>query len=202
MKWDLNAAYKILNKDPDLKIIIKETGKLENTVQKDLFSSLLKAIVSQQLSSKAADTIWRRFSLLFEPHIPTAETILTMDTELMRNAGLSYQKAGYLKNIATFSLEQTLDYRKLYRKSDEELIVYLSSIKGVGRWTAEMILMFNLNRPDILPVDDIGIQQAMKALYGLKEEGKELKLKMIEVSNAWRPYRSLASRHLWKWKDF
>lgn len=202
MNWELSTAYKVLNKDPHLKIIIKETGKLDHTGHKDLFTSLLRAIVSQQLSTKAADTIWSRFILLFDQQQPVADSILHLDIELMRSAGLSYQKAGYLKNIATFSQEQTLDYRKLYRKSDEELILYLSSIKGVGRWTAEMILLFNLNRPDIFPVDDLGIQQAMKALYHMKEEGKEFKQKMIEISNMWKPYRSLASRHLWRWKDF
>lgn len=201
MNWDIEAAYKVLKKDPQLKIIIKETGKLNQTHHKDLFTSLLRAIVSQQLSTKAADTIWGRFTLLFEEKKPTATSILSMETERMRNAGLSYQKAGYLKNIASFSLEKSLDYRKLYRKSDEELITYLSSIKGVGRWTAEMILMFNLNRPDILPLDDLGIQQAMKALYGLKQDGKLLKEKMLQIASEWQPYRSLASRHLWLWKD-
>lgn len=201
MTWDIKSAYKVLNKDLTLKSIIKETGRLEQTVHKDLFTSLLRAIVGQQLSTKAADTIWGRFILLFNEKKPLAHDILAIDNERLRAAGLSYQKAGYLKNIADFSIENTLDYRRLYRKSDEDLIAYLSSIKGVGRWTAEMLLMFNLNRPDILPVDDLGIQQAMIKLYGIRSKGKLLKEEMKEISLPWQPYRSLASRHLWKWKD-
>ncbi len=201
MAWEIKDAYRVLNKDPQLKTIIKKTGKLEQIIHKDLFTSLLQAIVSQQLSTKAANTIWSRFILTFDDKTPTAQKILATEVEVFRAAGLSYQKAGYLKNIAQFSIEQTLDYKKLYRKSDEALISYLSSIKGVGRWTAEMILIFNLNRPDVLPVDDLGIQQAMASLYGLKSTGKALKAEMAERSLTWQPYRSLASRHLWKWKD-
>ncbi|MFN0189725.1 MAG: DNA-3-methyladenine glycosylase family protein [Bacteroidia bacterium] len=201
MKWDIEVAYKHLRKDPKLKEIIKQTGKLEPSHQKDLFTSLLSAIVSQQLSTKAAATIWNRFIQLFPEEQPTENAILKMDIEQLRAVGLSYQKGGYLKNIASFSLENTLEYKRLYRKSDDDLIDYLSSIKGVGRWTAEMILMFNLNRPDVLPVDDLGIQQAMTKLYDIPLKGKEMKAEMIRISLAWQPYRSLASRHLWKWKD-
>lgn len=201
MKWDIDAAYKHLRKDPKLKEIIKQTGKLEAAHQKDLFTSLLSAIVSQQLSTKAAATIWDRFVKLFPDEQPTEMAIIKMDIEQLRAVGLSYQKGGYLKNIANFSLENTLEYKRLYRKSDDDLIVYLSSIKGVGRWTAEMILMFNLNRPDVLPIDDLGIQQAMTKLYEIPYKGKELKAEMIRLSLKWQPYRSLASRHLWRWKD-
>lgn len=201
MKWDIEVAYKHLRKDPKLKAIIKQTGKLEPAHQKDLFTSLLGAIVSQQLSTKAAATIWDRFIQLFPEEQPTEMAIIKMDIEQLRAVGLSYQKGGYLKNIANFSLEKTLEYKKLYRKSDDDLIDYLSSIKGVGRWTAEMILMFNLNRPDVLPVDDLGIQQAMTKLYDIPFKGKEMKAEMIRISLAWQPYRSLASRHLWRWKD-
>ena len=167
MKWDIEVAYKHIRKDPKLKEIIKQTVKLAPSNQKDLFTSLLSAIVSQQLSTKAAATIWNRFIKLFPEEQPTENAILKMDIEQLRAVGLSYQKGGYLKNIASFSLEKTLEYKRLYRKSDDDLIDYLSSIKGVGRWTAEMILMFNLNRPDVLPVDDLGIQQAMTKLYDI-----------------------------------
>ncbi|MBL7923454.1 MAG: DNA-3-methyladenine glycosylase 2 family protein [Bacteroidia bacterium] len=201
MNPDIQKAYRHLYKDPVMKTIIRQSGKLEPAPHKDLFSALLLAIVSQQLSVKAADTIWNRFILLFPGKKPDADSLLNMDVELIRAAGLSYQKAGYLKNIAAFSKEKTLEYRRLYRKSDEDLIEYLSSIKGVGRWTAEMILLFNLNRPDIFPLDDIGIQQAMVSLYNIKLKGKPLKEEMLRLSFAWQPYRSLASRHLWRWKD-
>jgi DNA-3-methyladenine glycosylase II len=201
MNWTMTEAYKALKSDPVMKEVIRFTGKLEEVGHKDLFTSLLRSIVGQQLSGKAADTIWSRFIALFPRKKPTADALLAIDIELLRGAGLSYQKAGYLKNIALFSKEQTLDYRKLHMKSDEELISYLTSIKGVGKWTVEMILIFTLNRPDVFPLDDLGIQQAMGKLFKIKKTGKELKKEMIKRSMVWSPYRSLATRHLWNWKD-
>lgn len=196
-----DAAYRHLRKDPHMKEIIRHTGRLPMTGHKDLFTALLRSIVSQQLSGKAADTIWGRFIDLFPDQKPDAGTLLKTDPEILRRSGLSYQKAGYLQNIARFSIEQTLEYRKLYRKSDEELIIYLSTIKGVGRWTAEMVLIFTLNRPDIFPLDDLGIQQAMMMKFNIRKTGKELKEEMSKIAEKWSPYRSLATRHLWKWKD-
>jgi len=115
---------------------------------------------------------------------------------------LSFQKAGYLKNIARFSLEETLDYHQLKTKSDDELIDYLVQIKGVGRWTVEMILMFNLNRHDVFPKDDLGIQNGMIALYKLKPENKrELFSQMEAVAENWKPYRTLACMYIWRFKD-
>jgi DNA-3-methyladenine glycosylase II len=197
----MTEAYKALKSDPVMKEVIRFTGKLEEVGHKDLFTSLLRSIVGQQLSGKAADTIWSRFIALFPRKKPTADALLAIDIELLRGAGLSYQKAGYLKNIALFSKEQTLDYRKLHTKTDEELIDYLTSIKGVGKWTVEMILIFTLNRQDVFPLDDLGIQQAMAKLFNLRKTGKELKKEMLKRSTVWAPYRSLATRHLWNWKD-
>ena len=201
MMWTMTEAYKALKSDPVMKEVIRFTGRLEEVGHKDLFTSLLRSIVGQQLSGKAADTIWSRFIALFPRKKPTADALLAIDIELLRGAGLSYQKAGYLKNIALFSKEQTLDYRKLHTKTDEELIEYLTSIKGVGKWTVEMILIFTLNRQDVFPLDDLGIQQAMAKLFNLRKTGKELKKKMLKRSAVWAPYRSLATRHLWNWKD-
>ncbi len=201
MMWTMTEAYKALKSDPVMKEVIRFTGRLEEVGHKDLFTSLLRSIVGQQLSGKAADTIWSRFIALFPRKKPTADALLAIDIELLRGAGLSYQKAGYLKNIALFSKEQTLDYRKLHTKTDEELIEYLTSIKGVGKWTVEMILIFTLNRQDVFPLDDLGIQQAMVKLFNLRKTGKELKKEMLKRSAVWAPYRSLATRHLWNWKD-
>ena len=201
MNWKTETAYRVLRKDPDMKEIIRHTGKLEEVGHKDLFTSLLRSIVGQQLSGKAADTIWGRFTEIFPRKKPTADLILDLDIEQMRNTGLSYQKAGYIRNIALFSKEETLDYRKLHRKSDDELIEYLTAIKGVGRWTVEMILIFTLNRPDVFPLDDLGIQQAMQLKFNIRKTGKELKKEMQQIAERWTPYRSLATRHLWYWKD-
>ena len=112
MNWNIDTAYRALRKDPDMKEIIRHTGKLEEVGHKDLFTSLLRSIVGQQLSGKAADTIWSRFIELFPRKKPTADLILQLDIEMLRQAGLSYQKAGYIQNIARFSQEETLDYRK------------------------------------------------------------------------------------------
>lgn len=196
-----DAAYRHLRKDPHMKEIIRHTGRLPMTGHKDLFTALLRSIIGQQLSGKAATTIWGRFIELFPDQQPTPVLLLETETEALRRVGLSYQKAGYLHNIARFSTEHTLEYRKLYRKSDEALISYLTSIKGVGRWTAEMILIFTLNRPDVFPLDDLGIQQAMMMKFGIRTTGKERKAEMIKIAEKWSPYRSLATRHLWKWKD-
>ncbi len=201
MKWSVEDAYRTLKKDTILKNIIKATGKLEPVASKDLYSSLLTSIVSQQLSVKAADTIWSRFILLFPDKIPHAELLLEIQDDKLRAVGLSYQKAGYLKNIASFSKDKMLIYKSLYRKSNDDLIEYLTEIKGVGRWTAEMILMFSLNRADVFPVDDLVIQNALKKHYHLTSKGKELHKEMNEIAVKWQPYRSLACRHLWKFKD-
>ncbi|HOS47460.1 MAG TPA: DNA-3-methyladenine glycosylase [Bacteroidia bacterium] len=201
MKQDIDKAYRILRKDPIMKEVIKTTGKIDPSPGKNLYVSLMVSIVSQQLSVKAADTIYGRFEKLFPDNYPDANILLRIEDDRLRACGLSYQKAGYLKNIARFSLENTLEYKKLYRKSDDELLTYLTQIKGVGRWTAEMILMFSLNRADVMPLDDGGIQNAMKHLYKLEGKGKQLHSQMLEVSEAWKPYRSIACRHLWMWKD-
>jgi DNA-3-methyladenine glycosylase II len=190
-----------LRRDKKLTKIIDHVGEIKLRRRSDLYLHLLRAIVAQQLSSKAADTIWGRFVELFKDHYPAPKTLLLIDTEKMRSAGLSYQKADYLKNIARFSIEETLEYSRLKKKSDEELIEYLTEIKGVGRWTVEMILMFSLGRPDIMPVDDLGIQTAMKSVYKIDLEGRSLKEKMLELSEKWRPHRTAACVYLWRWKD-
>ncbi len=198
---ELNKAYKHLKKDALMKEVLKATPALTFSPNKNLYQSLIRAIVSQQLSVKAAATIYQRFLNLFPGNDPAAEIVLRLDDEQLRNCGLSYQKAGYLKNIAQFSITNGLDYRKLYRKSDEDLIAHLTQIKGVGKWTVEMILMFSLNRPDVFPLDDLGIQNAMKKLYNLDGKGKVLHQQMADIAKQWQPYRTIACRHLWRWKD-
>lgn len=190
-----------LSKDKVLKKIIAETELKISKPENDLYYGLLRAIVFQQLSTKAATTIWNRFLALFPDNYPEAKKLLKFTPEKLRSAGISAQKSGYLKNIAQFSIDETLDYKKLKKLSDEELIDYLTQIKGVGRWTTEMLLMFSLQRQNILPLDDLGIQQAMQKAYKLKEEKKALQQKMLVVSEKWQPYRTIASMYLWRWKD-
>jgi DNA-3-methyladenine glycosylase II len=200
-KWNHDDAYKVLRKDPVMKEIIRSTGKIESTGRRDVYFSMLRSISSQQLSTKAADTIFNRFLNLFPDRDPHPQIIAKIDIEMLRSVGLSYSKSQYLKNIAEFSLTAGLEYRKLSRLSDDDLISYLTQIKGVGRWTAEMILMFTMNRPDVLPVDDLGIRNSMVHHYKLKGEGKKLIAQMHATAEMWRPYRTLACRHLWRKRD-
>lgn len=191
-----------LKKDKALKKVIEKVGILKSTKEEDLYFMLLRAIAGQQLSVKAAQTIWDRVLKLFKDEYPHAKLVLKISDEKLRSAGLSYQKAGYIKNIAKFSIEQSLNYHQLKLKPDEELIEYLVQIKGVGRWTVEMILMFSLNREDVFPKDDLGIQNGMKKLYKLKSENKkEMYAEMQAVSEKWRPYRTLACKYIWRHKD-
>ncbi len=199
MKREENITH--LKKDKALKKVIERVGVIKNSRREDLFIALVRAIVSQQLSVKAADTIYNRFLGLFKNGVPDAKSILKLKDDKLRAVGLSYQKAGYIKNIATFSLEQSLDHKLLNKKTDDELVEYLIQIKGVGRWTVEMLLMFNLNRPDVFPKDDLGIQNGIKKLYNLTSEKKALLKEMEEIAESWRPHRTLACRYIWRYKD-
>lgn len=191
-----------LKKDKPLKKVIEKHGVLSTGKEKDLYFSLLRAIAGQQLSVKAAETIWERFLKLFKSGYPDPKAVLKMDVEKMRGAGLSYQKAGYLKNIAQFAVEKGLDFDHLNEKEDEDLIEYLVQIKGVGKWTVEMLLMFSLGRKDVFPKDDLGIQNGMRSLYGFEAETKkELHASMDKIAEKWRPYRSLACLYIWRHKD-
>lgn len=191
----------LIKSDKVLASVLGKGPLIKLNKRDNLYRSLLRAIVGQQLSVKAADTIWKRFEDLFPDKDPHERALLKMDIEKLRASGLSYQKAGYLKNIAEFSLKKTLDYQKLKNKSEEELIEYLTEIKGVGRWTTEMILMFSLGRENVFPADDVGIQTAMKNLYKLKTLGKEMKAEMHKIAENWHPYKTYACMYLWKWKD-
>lgn len=168
---------------------------------RDPYFDLVRTIVFQQLSVKAADTIFERFRSLFEDRWPHPEQLLQLDVELLRSAGLSKQKAGYVKNVATFFLEEDLLSFNWQEHGEDSLLELLTRIKGVGRWTAEMILMFTLNRPDVFPLDDLGIQTAMTRLYGISKASADWKDQMIRIAEAWRPYRTYASRYLWQFLD-
>ena len=168
----------------------------------DIYMALLSSIVSQQLSVKAADTIFNRFLDLYPDSYPQPGQLIKTRSTRLRAAGLSQQKSQYLKNVASFSMKgDGLNYHCLIKKTDDELISHLTQIKGVGRWTVEMLLMFTLDRKDVFPVDDLGIQQAIKRLYKLDQEGKELKQKMVVIAENWKPYRSIVCKYLWHWKS-
>lgn len=191
-----------LRKDKVLRRLIDHVGPMKRQRGSDLTVALLRAIVGQQLSTKAADTIWSRFLALFNGAHPEAKKIIRLPDDKLRAAGLSYQKASYLKNIARFSLDNSLDAKLLKSKTDDELVEYLAQIKGVGRWTVEMVLMFDMNRRDVFPKDDLGIQNGMRHLYGIPAiKKKELYAEMDRIAESWKPCRTLACMYLWRYKD-
>lgn len=194
-------ATSFLCQDPVLKTIITQPLEITTAAPKDVYKSLLRSIVSQQLSTKAAATIHGRFIALFPQNNPLPQAVLDKSIEELRAVGLSKQKAGYMQNIAAFALEHQLDSIDWAQYSDQEIIKLLTQIKGVGTWTVQMMLMFTLQRPDVFPSADLGIQQAMQRLYHLEGKGKELLSKMQAIAAAWSPYRTTACRYLWLWKD-
>ncbi|WP_299461210.1 DNA-3-methyladenine glycosylase [uncultured Microscilla sp.] len=192
-----------LKKDPLLKKVIEQASQTLSLAlpKKDIYLALVRSIVGQQLSVKAAATIYQRFRELFPDNYPTPKLVVAAELDTLKAAGLSKQKATYIKNVAAFAIEGGLDFEVLNNQTDEEIIKTLITIKGVGRWTVEMLLMFAFQRPDVFSVDDLGIQQAIKKLYQLDEEGKALKAKMKTIADAWKPYRTLACLYLWQLKD-
>ena len=195
------AIQHLVASDPVLARIITGQPPLKAYRNGDLYLDLLQSIISQQLSVKAADTIYGRFLDLFPGRYPEADRLIRMRLERLRSAGVSRQKAGYLQNVARYARENGMAAHQLRSLSDEEIIAALSTIKGVGRWTVEMLLMFPLNRPDVFPVDDVGIQQAMKSLYRLRHEGKPFRKRIAKIAEAWSPHRTLACKYLWRWRS-
>lgn len=188
--------------DPRLQQTITHVKPIEmGEIGTDIYGDLLRAIVFQQLSGKVAEVIYARFLDLFDEQYPEATTLLQMPIETLRTVGLSNQKANYVKNIAAFSLEQNLSFDYINSLSDEDLVRYLTQIKGVGRWTVEMLLMFTLQRPDVFPILDLGIRSAMIRLYGIEETGKAQLQRLHEIATVWQPHRTLACRYLWRWYD-
>ncbi len=158
--------------------------------------SLVRAILSQQISSKAADTIIARFVALFPAHdFPTPEDITKATPARLRRAGISRQKISYLKDLAKHVLQKKIDFQKIEKQSDAEVIAELVAVKGIGQWTAEMFLIFELRRPNVYSVGDLGLKNAIKKLYGMRKNPTPKQLE--KISALWSPYRSLASRYLW-----
>ena len=191
-----------LSKDRRLKKLV-ETGKPHKLKKrKNICNYLCASIMSQQLSTKVATVIHNRFLALYEGKEPTPQQILETPFEKLRGIGLSNAKVNYVQNVARFELEHGMDARKLNAMSNEEVIEYLTQIKGVGRWTVEMLLMFALGREDVFAIDDLGIQNAMVKLYKLDPgDKKKLKESLVKLSAKWAPYRTYACLHLWRWKD-
>src|SRR4029079_13194773 len=190
-----------LSKDQQLKRLIEQHGALQLRKQKNLYLYLCYSIMSQQLSTKVATIIRKRFTDLYGGD-PSPAQIVETAFEKLRAIGLSNAKVNYIQNVARFEIEKGMNHQKLSAMSNEEVIEYLTQIKGVGRWTTEVLLMFALRREDVFALDDLGLQQAVIKLYDLKHRKKKIMLNRIsKISEQWSPYRTYASMYLWKWKD-
>jgi len=191
-----------LSKDKKLKKVIEKHKSHRLVKRKNICTWLCASIMSQQLSTKVADVIYKRYLNLYDGNEPTPQQILDTPFEKLRGIGMSNAKVSYVQNVARFEIESGLEPKKLNKMSNTEVIEYLTQIKGVGQWTAEMLLMFALGREDVFAVGDLGIQNAMIRLYKLdNNDKKKIKEEMLQLSKKWSPYRTYACVHLWRWKD-
>ena len=192
------ARRLLMRRDPVLATAIKQIGPclMADRQRKDHLSALVGAIVSQQLSTKAAATIFGRFVALFPEGRIEPAAIAALGDATLRGVGLSGQKVSYLRDLSARMLDGRLRLEEIETWPDEQVIEHLTEVKGFGRWTAEMFLMFRLHRPDVLPVDDLGIVKAVQKLYRLRKRPDAKRLRRI--GEAWKPYRSVASWYLWQ----
>lgn len=191
-----------LKKDKKLKSLVTAHGKYNLKKRKNIPMMLCASIMSQQLSTKVAKVIHQRFLDLYGGTHPEPQQIIDTDSKKLRAIGLSNSKVSYVKNVAQFTIDHGMDYKTMNKKTNEEVIEYLTQIKGVGRWTAEMLLMFTMAREDVFAVDDYGIQVAMKKIYRLDDKDKKkFRQRMLAISQKWSPYRTYACLHLWRHKD-
>lgn len=191
--------------DPTMAALIERVGKIDIATRlerrkeerpADAYGALLRAIVGQQLSTKAARTIYLRVLDLFDGQTPTPEQLLEAREEDLRGAGLSGRKTEYIRDLASHVLAGELELERLAELGDEEVIEEIVAVRGLGRWTAEMFLIFHLQRPDVLSGGDLGIRKAIQIEYGLEEMPPPTRV--IEIGQPWRPHRSLASLYLWE----
>lgn len=198
---DYARARRVLARDPVIGALIKAHGPcgLAAAQRLDHFSALVKAITSQQLSTKAAATIYGRLLALMPDGQPVPPAVLTLTDEQMRQIGYSRQKASYIRDLCRHVADGTLDLDILPTLDDEAVIAALTQVRGIGRWSAEMFLMFRLHRPDVLPVGDLGIVNAIRRGYRLRKVPTPERIR--KIGEAWRPYRSVACWYLWRSLD-
>ncbi len=198
MPPDYRAARRHLMKcDPTLRDVIKRVGpcRLHAVAPRDAFETLCRTIVSQQLSTKAAATIFGRFSDLFLDGKLTPERVMTLSDDRIRACGFSRAKTSFVKDLASRVIDGRLDLKGLRRQPDEEVLRQLVAVKGIGRWTAEVFMMFRLGRPDILPADDLGLMNAVHRAYKMRRRPTAALLR--KVGERWSPHRSVAAWYLW-----
>jgi DNA-3-methyladenine glycosylase II len=200
-----DEAVQYLRKaDDTLRVLIDERGPLDHEARRrgrpsDAYGTLLRSIVGQQLSTKAARTIYGRVVDLFGGEVPSPQALLDADPEALRAAGLSGAKVKYVRSLAEHVLSGQLELERLDDLGDEEVEREITAVKGLGQWTAHMFLLFHLGRPDVLPVGDLGVRRAVERAYGLEAMPSKEELEML--GERWRPHRSLASLYLWESLD-
>lgn len=191
-----------LSKDKKLKKLIDSQSPFILEKRNKVYLRLCSSILSQQLSTTVARVLYKRFLALYNGKEPSLKKILETPAETFRSIGFSNAKASYVHNVCRFFIDNKITDAQLHKMTNEEVIELLTQIKGVGKWTVEMILMFTLGREDVFAIDDLGLKQGVIKLYNIKETDKKLLLKKIEtISLKWSPYRTYASRYLWDWKD-
>lgn len=192
------ARRALMRRDPVLAPIIRKYRErsLVDAPVLEPFGALVRTITSQQLSTKAAATIHRRLLELMPGGVSTPDALQRISDDQLRQVGLSRQKAAYLRDLASKAASGELPLASIHDLSDEEVITAITKVKGLGRWSAEMFLMFRLRRPDVLPVDDLGIVTAIQRLYGLRKRPKPDRIR--KIGEVWRPYRTVACWYLWR----
>jgi DNA-3-methyladenine glycosylase II len=193
------ARRHLARRDPILRAVIKHVGacRLSEIPDSPPFVALAEAIASQQLSVKAADTIFKRFCDLFPPdRQPDPVRLLTLDDAALRAAGFSRAKVLFLKDLATHIVDKRLELDRMHDHDDALVLEQLTAVKGIGVWTAEIFLMFRLKRPDVFPADDLGLVKAAQRVYGLRQ--RPTKKRLLKMAETWRPYRSVAAWYLWR----
>ena len=197
---DIEAGIDFLKRDNNMNVLIEKFGSPNFKIGQDYFQSLLRSIVFQQLNGKAAQTIYERFvSLIPATSNLCPNEVLKLDKDDMRKAGLSFQKINYVKNLADYFENNSLQKKDVEEMTDEEISKELIQIKGIGQWTVDMFLMFTLNRADILPYKDLGIQKGIMKIFKMKNLPS--KKEMENCSRKWRPYRTIACWYLWRMAD-
>ncbi len=200
LPYDAQLARRHITKtDLVMRDIVRRVGPFALEVRGAPYQSLLRAILYQQLAGPAAAAIEARFLALFGGAIPQPHQLADLSDEAFRGAGVSRQKAGYMRSLAEHFASGQLVDRAIRRAPDEAVIEMVTAVKGIGRWTADMLLLFCLGRPDVLPVGDLGIQNSMRAAYGLDALPKPDE--MAAIAEPWRPYRSAATWYLWRRSD-
>ena len=197
---DIEVGLDLLKRDKKMDAMISKFGSPEFDIKKDYFQSLLRFIVYQQLSGKSAKAIFDRFiDLIPKNSLISPKEVLKLSKDDMRMAGLSFQKIDYLRTLSNYFEKNSFQKKDVKKMTDQEICKELTQIKGIGQWTVDMFLMFTLNRPDVMPYGDLGIQKGYKKIFNMSNLPS--KKEMENGSKIWKPYRTLACWYLWKIVD-